>query len=235
MKSSKMAISFSHRGRLLLSVSRGETIVLQGPPGAVLRDFPPFLELEDRIDDTWVFGVKTVPQDKILFGRISFRQTKERLSMEIGIAGKTDSPSRREVVLFPEEASSLPSLRGRAFLHPGEYQLSQGACFSEEIELSGEEGVTVLASPREVLRVENAPKASFFGLAFLHRGTAKGNVVVVLGGNVTFERCVFAGGVQEKLSWMGNGLVVAREAKVCLRRCVFTDNQGSGIVVEKES
>ncbi|NSW76460.1 MAG: right-handed parallel beta-helix repeat-containing protein [Candidatus Atribacteria bacterium] len=231
-----MDVSFHDQGRLLLEVTSGETITLDGPPEGVLHSFPSFLELEDHREDTWVFRIKRLSRDTILFGRIRFRCHRGSPSMEIGIREKPVSPpSAERLTFFPENAPSLSHLSGEVLLHPGEYDVSQGVYFSGTVCLFGEKGVTVLSGTKEVVRIENAQNSYFSGLTFLHRGTRKGNVVVVLGGKVTFEHCTFSGGVQEKLTWMGNGLVIARGAEVVLRHCVFLNNQGSGIVVEKDS
>lgn len=231
-----MDISFHDQGRIFLEVTSGETITLDGPPEGVLRAFPSFLALEDHLEDTWIFRVKRVSRDTILFGRIRFRCHRGLLSMGIGVKEKpVPLPSAERSVFFPENASSLSRLSGEVLLHPGEYDVSQGGYFSGTVCLFGEKGATVLSGTKEVVRIENAQDSRFSGLTFLHRGTRKGNVVVVLGGKVTFEHCTFAGGVQEKLTWMGNGLVIARGAEVILRHCVFLHNQGSGVVVEKDS
>jgi len=230
---SRKPIPFCNRGKLLLELQPGEEITLQGPQ-ATLRELPDFLELEDRCGDTWVFRVKTLPPQKILFGRLRFRDHRESLSVEIGVKRQEEVFSDLSLTLFPEEASHLGVLQGKVRLYPGEYFLPRGGRLGGEVVLRGEDGATLLVSPGEVLRIE-AKEARFYGLSFFHRGSEKGNVVVVLGGKVYFENCRFVGGVQEKLSWMGNGLVVARGAEVHLRHCVFFGNQASGMVVEKES
>ncbi|MEN3186082.1 MAG: right-handed parallel beta-helix repeat-containing protein [Atribacterota bacterium] len=231
-----MDVPFRDRARILLEVTSEEPIILDGPSEGILRSFPPFLELEDHLVDTWIFRIKGLSQDKILFGAVRFRRHRESLSMEVGVKKKPSAFSAAErSVFFPENVSSLSSFSGEALLHPGEYDFPQGGYCSGTIRLFGEKGSTIFSGMKEVIRIENAQDAHFSGLTFLHRGTRKANVVVVLGGKVTFEYCTFSGGIQEKLTWMGNGLVVARGAEVVLRHCVFLDNQGSGVVVEKGS
>lgn len=231
-----MEVLFANGEQRLLEVNLGEEIVLRGLPEAVLRSVPSFLELEDHLGDTWVFRVVKSPRGNLLFGTLRFRSRGEKLSMEIGLKEKPCSVFPHNAgVFFPEEVASWSHLSGEVVLHPGEYALPPGRSLSGTIRLFGEKGTTVLSGESEVLRLENPREAHFSGITFLHRGTRKGNVVVILGGQVTFESCTFSGGVQEKLTWMGNGLVVARGARVALRHCVFLDNQGAGLVVERGS
>ncbi|MCX7668426.1 MAG: right-handed parallel beta-helix repeat-containing protein, partial [Atribacterota bacterium] len=231
-----MGVSFCDGITCFLEVTPDDTIVLDGPPDGVLRNFPWFLVLEDHLHDSWIFRLRVPPRERILFGTISFRCYRESLTMRIAVkAKKTQVFPSMPSVLFPEEAVSLCNACGEVFLHPGEYAMSSGGRFSGMVHLFGEKGSTVISSTREVARIEDAQNASFSNLTFLHRGIHKGNVVVVLGGRVTFDHCTFSGGVQEKLNWMGNGLVVAYGAEVVLRHCVFLDNQGAGVIVEKGS
>ncbi|MGQ9473231.1 MAG: right-handed parallel beta-helix repeat-containing protein [Candidatus Caldatribacteriaceae bacterium] len=229
-----MVLPFYERERYLLEVAPEEEIILEGPPGGALCSFPPFLTLEDHLDDTWVFRSTYPVPGMILSGNVAFRQRGKMFSVELVLKSKR-VPHSSDKVFFPEESSSLPPLRGRVLLASGEYILPPKTVLSGEVALCGEKGNTVLVGYSEGLRIVNATNAHFNGITFFHRGPKKGNVVVVLGGKVVFEHCTFMGGVPEKLSWMGNGLVIARGAEVLVRHCLFLHNQGSGLVIEKES
>ncbi|WP_438315992.1 right-handed parallel beta-helix repeat-containing protein [Candidatus Caldatribacterium sp. SIUC1] len=134
--------------------------------------------------------------------------------------------------VFPEEPL-VPS-GGFVAFHPGDYVLQNRAVLAPPFFLVGMKG-TVLFRDGEVIRVEGGGEGRVRGVAFSLRGRHKGNVVVVLQGRVVFEECLFRGGVREKLSWMGNGVVVAKGASCVFRRCVFLGNEAAGILVESGS
>lgn len=229
-----MVLPFSNRERYLLEIVPQEEIILEGPPDGILCSFPPFLTLEDHLDDTWIFRSTYPVSGMILSGNVVFCQKGKMFSVELVLKSKRFShPS--DMVLFPEESISFSSLKGQGLLASGEYILPPKTVLSGEVALYGEKGNTVLVGSSEGLRIINATNAHFTGITFFHRGPKKGNVVVVLGGKAIFEHCIFIGGIPEKLSWMGNGLVIAKGAEVVVRQCIFLHNQGSGLVVEKES
>ncbi|WP_427366062.1 right-handed parallel beta-helix repeat-containing protein [Candidatus Caldatribacterium saccharofermentans] len=134
--------------------------------------------------------------------------------------------------VFPEEPL-VPS-GGFVVFHPGDYVLRDQVVLTPPFFLVGMKG-TVLFRDGEVVRVEGRGEGRVRGVAFSLRGRHKGNVAVVLQGRVVFEECLFRGGVREKLSWMGNGVVVAKGASCIFRRCVFLRNEAAGILVESGS
>jgi hypothetical protein len=134
--------------------------------------------------------------------------------------------------VFPEESLVPPG--GFVVFHPGNYVLQSRVVLAPPFFLLGMKG-TVLFRDGEVVRVEGRGEGRIRGVAFSLRGRHKGNVVVVLQGRVVFEECLFQGGVREKLSWMGNGVVVAKDASCVFRRCVFLRNEAAGILVESGS
>ncbi len=229
-----MVVQFEDGKSLLLDIAQKAEITFDGLSEARLELLPPFVQLVEQVGPWWTFEVYAPSRGKIFLGTIRFREKEKKRDMHLRVKKSEPVASFAPVhPLLPEQEFSFPSAKGTLFLHPGEHLFSRGSFTSAFFHLRGEERLTVVVNEGEAVRFEGVEEGRVEGITFFHRGKQKGNVVLVLGGRVEFVGCAFIGGVQEKMSWMGNGVVVARGAQALFRRCVFAENEGAGMVVEK--
>lgn len=170
-------------------------------------------------------------QERILLGTMTFLWGKREKFLELVLEVDEVRPSFENFQLvFPE--NPLFPQHGLVLLGPGDYFLRERLSLIPPFHLVGVDGAFIFRQG-EVLRIEGKGEGLVQGGVFSLQGKASGNVVVVLESRVVFEGCIFRGGVREKLSWMGNGVVAARGASLVFRRCVFLENEAAGIFAEE--
>lgn len=203
------------------------TLVL--PRKARILSYPAFL-LPDPLNP-FSFHLRGGTEERLLRGTIVFAWRGKEKHCELILEGEKRNPSFSGFhPVFPEHP--LFPKGGSILLAPGDYLLEGKVSLTPPFHLVGASG-TVLFREGEVLRIEGEGEGLVQDVTFSLRGRRSGNVAVVLKSRVVFEGCVFRGGIREKLSWMGNGVVAARGASLVFRRCVFLENEAAGILAEE--
>lgn len=198
------------------------------PKKARILSYPSFLAPDPSYP--FSFHLRGDIKERVLLGTVTFLWGKQEKSLELILEATSERPSLVGFhPVFPE--NPLFPRSGAVLLSPGDYSLTERLTLTPPFRFVGTDG-TLLSCCGEVLRIEGEGEGLVRNVVFSLRGKRSGNVAVVLQSRVVFEDCVFRGGIREKLSWMGNGVVAARGASLVFRRCVFLENEAAGILAE---
>lgn len=198
------------------------------PRGVRILSYPSFLIPDSS--SPLSFSLQGDGGRRIFRGMVTLAWGKREKRLELILERENVCPACEGFhPVFPEHPFFPKS--GLVLAAPGDYPLRERLVLTPPFQLVGMDG-TLLFYQGEVLRIEGEGEGLVRKVTFRLWGGTCGNVAVVLRSRVIFEECVFQGGIREKLSWMGNGVVAAQGASLLFRRCVFLGNEASGILVE---
>jgi parallel beta-helix repeat protein len=124
-------------------------------------------------------------------------------------------------------------------LGPGTFRLAEALTVDRAVTLAGEgpsETEIVSAAPEHVLRFAGAGPFAAEMITFRHEGPEAANVVVVMGGEVSFSFCQFSGGVfTQAAGYGGSGLLLGASTTGQVFGCDLTDNQEAGILLRDDA
>lgn len=223
-----VAICYQDKAKRITLPPNEEYLTFVVPKKVRVLSYPSFLVPDPLYP--FSFRLRSDVQERILLGTVTFLWGRKEKLLELVLeAERKRAPFEDFHPVFPE--NPLFPQGGSVLLSPGDYFLTERLTLIPPFHFAGMGGV-VLFREGEVLRVDGEGEGVVQNAVFSLQGRRAGNVVVVLKARVTFENCVFRGGVREKLSWMGNGVVVTRGASLVFRNCVFLGNEAAGILME---
>lgn len=201
------------------------------PRGVRLVSYPSFLLPDSSHPHAFLLLGDT--SERIFQGTVTLARGKRKKTLTLLLECERREASFSDFQAIFPEARVFPE-GGALLFAPGSHLLGSRLRCTPPFRITGAPG-TVLMREGEVLRIEGEGEGFVRNVTFSLQGRESGNVVVVLESRVVFEDCVFRGGLREKLSWMGNGVVAARGANLVFRRCVFFRNEAAGILAEAET
>ncbi|MEN3202913.1 MAG: right-handed parallel beta-helix repeat-containing protein [Atribacterota bacterium] len=226
-----VVVRYQDKAKRITLPSNEECLTFVVPKKVRVLSYPSFL-VPDPLSP-FSFRLRGDVRGRILLGMVTFLWGRKEKLLELVLEAEEKHSSLEDFQpAFPE--NPLFPQSGSVLLSPGDYFLTERLTLTPPFHFAGMGGV-VLFREGEVLRVEGKGEGVVQNVAFSLQGRKAGNVVVVLRARVAFENCVFQGGVREKLSWMGNGVVAARGASLLFRNCVFLGNEAAGILAEAET
>lgn len=223
-----VVVRFQEKTKRIALPPDATTLTFVVPKKARILSHPPFL-VPDPLHP-FSFHLRGDVKERVFLGTVTFLWGKKEKPLELVLEARREYPSfAGSHPVFPE--SPLFPRSGSVLLGPGDYSLTERLTLTPPFHLVGMDG-TLLFHQGEVLRIEGKGEGFVQNVVFSLRGRKSGNVAVVLQSQVVFEDCIFRGGIREKVSWMGNGVVAARGASLVFRRCVFLENEAAGILAE---
>jgi parallel beta-helix repeat protein len=141
--------------------------------------------------------------------------------------GSGDFPTIGEALAIADQGATL-------FLGAGTYRLEQVLTFGDAVHLVGagmDQTEIVSTLPEHVLRFEGVGPFTAEGITFRHEGTEPADVVAVVGGEVSFRRCRFSGGVYGEQTGVGSGLYLGGSTHGEVRGCESSDNELHGLLL----